>query len=390
MTDKDNQFDKFDEEKEAKTGFDDQPSTHQDDVDDGKYADEEAEPTGRSRPRLVIVIIAILVLALVGTSLAFLVPAPPPQPVPQPEAPSAPELDLGELFDADDQFNPQLLPAAVGVYSSTEVIAEVGDGTVLRGDFVRLYMPGADPTELLNQLIQIELLIQTAAAEGIMADQDVVEQQIEQIKLSQAGGDDDTFRMFLDEIEVGDVANLRRLLERDQIIERMIMKYTTVEQARARHILLARDEDDEDSDDAALQAQAEDLLRQLENGADFAALAQEYSDDPGSGMAGGDLGWAPRGLFVEPFEEAVFSMEVGELRLVETLYGFHIIELLDAPELRPLDDPGLLQSMAGQQAFATTFIPWIESLQMEAEANEQIKVVVPADELVSVPEPEGL
>ncbi|RRR73281.1 MAG: peptidylprolyl isomerase [Candidatus Viridilinea halotolerans] len=365
--------------------------------------DERHEPEGRPRPRLAIIVSAILVLALVGTSLAFLVPptGAPPAPAAESALPTAPPLDMSQF----EQPDPADLLVAVGVYSSTEVIVEVGDGAVLRGDFVRLYQPGTDtdPELLLNQLIQIELVIQRAATEGVAADAAAIAAQIEEIKVSQAGGDEAQFLAFLDQIQVGSEPNLRRLLERDQIVEQMILKYTTLEQARARHILIARDlpppvagegaeatpdeaaEAATAANDAALQAEAEELLRQIEGGADFAALAQEHSDDPGSGAEGGDLGWAPRGLFVPPFEEAIFSMAVGERRLVETDYGFHIIELLEGPALRSLDDPGLLQSMPGQMAFAETFIPWIESLQAEAEASQRIKILVPATELVTSP-----
>jgi peptidyl-prolyl cis-trans isomerase C len=341
----------------------------------------ETEATGRSRPRLAVIISAILLLALIGTSLAFLVPSNPAREAEQ-SLPTTPPAVATPVPGLGEQPTEMPLPAATGEYSSTEVIAEVGDGAVIRGDFVRLYQPGADPAMLLNQLIQIELVLQAAAAEGVSADPALIDEQINEIKQGQAGGDDALFLAFLDQVQVGDEANLRRLLERDQIVERMILKHTTVEQARARHILISREPD---SDDAALRAEAEDLLSQIQGGADFAALAVEHSDDPGSGAEGGELGWAPRGLFVAPFDEAVFSMDVGELRLVETDFGFHIIELLEAPQLRSLDDPNLLQSMPGQQAFAASFIPWVEALQSQAEQGEQIKIVIPADQLVSMP-----
>lgn len=353
---------------------DNQPYDDQPDPDGG-------EDAGVQRPRLAIIISLVLLLASVGVGLAFMLPAGQDAEAEQP-IPTAPPAAVGQTPDLGAAPTAPPMPVATGDYSSTEVIAEVGDGAVIRGDFVRLYQPGADPSELLNQLIQIELVIQAAAAEGVSVDEALISEQVDEIKQSQAGGDEATFQTFLDQAQVGDEANLRRLLERDQIVEQMIMKHTTIEQARARHILIAREEG---SDDAVLKAEAEDLQSQIEGGTDFAALAVEHSDDPGSGASGGDLGWAPRGLFVGPFDEAVFSMAVGEVRLVETDFGFHIIELLDAPQLRPLDSPDLLQSPPGQQAFAETFIPWIEALQQEAEQAQRIKIVVPAEELVALP-----
>ncbi len=76
-------------------------------------------------------------------------------------------------------------------------------------------------------------------------------------------------------------------------------------------------------------AKAEALLDSLKHGADFAELAKKYSQDPGSAADGGDLGWAKRGQFVPEFEHAVYALKPGEISgIVETQFGFHIIQLL--------------------------------------------------------------
>lgn len=78
------------------------------------------------------------------------------------------------------------------------------------------------------------------------------------------------------------------------------------------------------------EEQAQDVLDRLEAGEDFAALAQELSQDPGSGQNGGSLGSQPRGTYVEPFSEAVYSedTEIGEVvGPVETQFGFHLIRV---------------------------------------------------------------
>ncbi|MDJ0928430.1 MAG: peptidyl-prolyl cis-trans isomerase [Gammaproteobacteria bacterium] len=104
-------------------------------------------------------------------------------------------------------------------------------------------------------------------------------------------------------------------------------RFTTEEERRARHILIVV-EDEAQADAAA--AQAADLYAQLAGGADFAALAQEFSADTGSAADGGDLGWAGRGVFVTAFEDALFELEPGEVsEPVRSEFGYHIIELLE-------------------------------------------------------------
>jgi peptidyl-prolyl cis-trans isomerase D len=108
-------------------------------------------------------------------------------------------------------------------------------------------------------------------------------------------------------------------------------RYTTEEQRHARHILIAVN--DKRTDEQA-KALAEKVLARLKNGEDFAKVAAEVSDDVGSKNQGGDLGWISRGSFGnQPFEDALFSMKVGELKgPVKTDFGYHIIRL---DELRP-------------------------------------------------------
>lgn len=97
--------------------------------------------------------------------------------------------------------------------------------------------------------------------------------------------------------------------------------YSTPERIRASHILVETREE------------AEQVMADLKDGADFAELASEVSTDPGSAAKGGDLDWFSRGAMVAPFEEAAFALQVGELSdIVETDYGFHIILLTDRQE----------------------------------------------------------
>ncbi len=75
------------------------------------------------------------------------------------------------------------------------------------------------------------------------------------------------------------------------------------------------------------KAEAEDIIKQLKNGADFATLAKEKSTGP-SGKRGGELGWFSKGMMVKPFETAVLNMGVGEISgPVKTQFGWHVIKL---------------------------------------------------------------
>ncbi len=113
--------------------------------------------------------------------------------------------------------------------------------------------------------------------------------------------------------------------------------YATPEQRKARHILLKTD----GSNDAEQKNRAEKLLKQLKDGADFATLARKFSDDPGSGSKGGELGSFARGQMVPAFEEAVFALAKGHLSdLIKTRFGYHIIQLQDIipAKITPIDE----------------------------------------------------
>jgi peptidyl-prolyl cis-trans isomerase D len=115
-----------------------------------------------------------------------------------------------------------------------------------------------------------------------------------------------------------------------QYYETNKFKYTNLEKmARARHILIKVAEDATEEEKAKAREEIDALLVRARAGEDFAELARQHSEDPGSGLKGGDLDYNPKGRMVPEFDEVMFSLEPGQISdVVETKYGFHIIELL--------------------------------------------------------------
>ncbi len=104
--------------------------------------------------------------------------------------------------------------------------------------------------------------------------------------------------------------------------------YNMPEQVRARHILLSLGAEASAEEAAAVALRANEILTQIREGADFAALASELSEDSGSKINGGDLGFFARGQMVKAFEDAAFSLEPGTVsEPVKTEYGYHIIRV---------------------------------------------------------------
>ena len=115
-------------------------------------------------------------------------------------------------------------------------------------------------------------------------------------------------------------------------------QYRMPEQVKVSHILIKTplpgpDGKVDEKGVAEAQRRAEDLLKQVRNGAKLEDLAQKYSEDPGSAKQGGSLGWIGKGQTVPEFEKAAFSLPKGQTsNLVKSSYGFHIIRVDEKQE----------------------------------------------------------
>ena len=145
-----------------------------------------------------------------------------------------------------------------------------------------------------------------------------------------------------------DEATLRKRYEDEKA------RFVEPEQRLASHILIRVEPD---ADAAALKAAEEKAQRLTAEakaaGADFAALAKASSEDPGSRDSGGDLGWVERGAMVAPFEDALFSMQPGEVRgPVKTDFGFHVLQLRELKQGAQVSFEQAREELAREQAQA--------------------------------------
>src|ERR1700678_3951340 len=145
------------------------------------------------------------------------------------------------------------------------------------------------------------------------------------------------------------------------------------DEAKVRHILIKVAPGADAKTDAAAKQKAEDLLKQIKSGGNFAALATANSDDPGSKVQGGELGMIQRGVTVPEFEKAAFSLQPGQTSdVIKTQFGYHIlqVEAKQTAHLKPLDEvkAQILATLTRQQE-ADQQAAYAQQLATEAGKN---------------------
>ena len=207
--------------------------------------------------------------------------------------------------------------------------------------------------QLLQRMIDEKVLLIKAEEDTITADDEQVEQTVDQQInnfLQQAGSQEaleKAYGMPLAKIKKefrGQIANrmiidqLRRKYFADikvsrREVENFYKQYQDSlpqidETVDISHILMRVTPSPESAEDAFAKISA--IKEKIDQGEDFTALAKKYSEDPSAAVNDGDLGWVSRGDFVKEFEEAAFALEPGEIsEIVQTQFGFHIIQLID-------------------------------------------------------------
>jgi len=174
------------------------------------------------------------------------------------------------------------------------------------------------------------------------------------------------FENVTEEVKVTDAEILQYYTENQS-------QYSTPESRDVRHILVAETGDDDEVDFAKSKAEADRIYAELQNGGDFAALAKENSDDPGSKDSGGKL-TISRGQTVAEFDKTAFQLEQGAIsEPVKTQYGYHVIEALSPvrkAKVTSLDDVrDSIRATLLQEQRNEVMTKWVEDLNDEYEGK---------------------
>lgn len=213
---------------------------------------------------------------------------------------------------------------------NSDVIVETSAGNITQND---LYEKLKDQ---YGEMVLYEMVLTKVLEEKYPVSDDEVNAELKKLK-DQYG---DQFQMFLAQNGIQDEAAFKDTLRLQLIQDKALSKYIEIPEEelkkkyaemkpelKASHILI-KDE-----------KTAKDVLQKVKNGEDFAKLAKEYSEDPGSAANGGDLGYFGTGVMTKPFEDAAYALKVGEISsLVKSEFGYHIIKLTDKKELKPYDE----------------------------------------------------
>jgi peptidyl-prolyl cis-trans isomerase C len=203
--------------------------------------------------------------------------------------------------------------------------------------------------QTLDQLVMRELITQEAQARKIAPDEALVERDFKQARdqfkseqdwarfLSSSGFDPASFRTELRTRNLVDAVVKQEAAKLPPVVSDADAKafydqnptlFNAGERVRASHILLRVPQGAAPEVQKAQRAKAEAALARVRKGEDFAAVAREVSEDPGSAPRGGDLGAFGKGQMVPPFEQAAFALTAGQVSgLVETQFGLHVIKV---------------------------------------------------------------
>ena len=237
----------------------------------------------------------------------------------------------------------------------------------------------------VERIIARELIFQQALAEGVVASDEQIQQEIAKVKqnfpseeefyatLEKAGVDKEAYyRMIRQDISVNMITDKKLEAAEDPSAEEVKAFYDEnpdkmikSQMIQTSHILVKADVENQSEAHKTISA----IKEKLDNGEDFAALAQEHSACP-SGAKGGDLGFFGPGSMVKPFEEAAFALKPGEISdVVPTQFGLHLIKVTEIQEQQKMEfeeaEPQIAQFLKEQNG-ARLLQDWVEDLKKDA------------------------
>ncbi len=287
---------------------------------------------------------------------------------------------------------PSLDPAANNVLVKTkgfdittgEVLQAIRDNVGTRASQLKDLEPAQMKSVIERSAVQLaekKLLLAEAAKAKAVAAPGELEKALK-AEQERAGGE----KAFLDALKASeiDAEHVKKSIEEQLLInaflestlskeaavapEDIAKAYAEDKTASVRHILLLT-QGKTDAEKAEARKKIEEILSRAKAGEDFAALAKQYSEDPGSKDNGGLYKDFGRGAMVKPFEDAAFSVPVGEISgIVETTYGFHILQIVDRKkETRPLDEAkGEIEARLRQGKQQAAFTAFMTKLKEKA------------------------
>jgi peptidyl-prolyl cis-trans isomerase D len=161
-------------------------------------------------------------------------------------------------------------------------------------------------------------------------------------------------------------------------IARLVKVASMPDTVKARHILIQPTEQSQAGVDKAKNL-ADSILNAVKGGANFTELVAKYSADKGSVPTGGDVGWFEEGRMVPEFNDAAFSMSKGETRLVQTQFGYHIIQVTDrGPETKKVQVAVMARKVDASQATNNDIYTRASTFASENRTHEQFNKTVNA------------
>lgn len=272
-----------------------------------------------------------------------------------------------------------VLMLVVSACSNNEVVGKV-NGEEITKDELYEFLVKQNGQQALETLITEKIIEMEADKENVKVSEEELQERMDEI-ISQYG-DEEAFKQALENYGYS-IEDVEKDIEMNMVIEKLLepqititdeemesffeenkQMFDTQEQVKASHILVETEEE------------AKEIKEKLNANEDFAELAKEYSTDTVTKEKGGDLGFFGRGDMVSEFEEAAFSLEIGEIsEPVKSEYGYHIIKVedkIEAKEANYEESKEDIREMLFQEKLPDAYNVWMQEKLNEYEIERML------------------